>query len=371
MDTRNGTITIFYGENQFLDIRKGKLYRFPYFRVSFEANQSLSEIKIPENEFIELIEETLENSLPSEEETDIQKNFKFIGASSFLGAKSDRFIENIKNTLKNSETSLKDIIPYINEFSRYNLLRTVVNIYEYSAFDLSMPGYSHCLITVYPDDRLNDDETKAFSKIIPHITSFANAFIICDAYDLDFNLITSKPTLRDMFVYQTTKNNLKTENVCEIFARNMRIVRQFFRYFDSISVNYTFDLNEERTFPRQYIDPKYNVFFHINFEVNSSLPWHPRDKINLQDRGNSLSAIPVNIDPEDLVTFCTTGRFPVEDLLVPVTDEFYDSNNFYLEGEDFCSDLNMFVKLGFSSYEEIPPVKPFPQRIEEPINIHH
>ena len=59
---------------------------------------------------------------------------------------------------------------------------------------------TRALSDVYSPDR-SPANRHLISLSIPYFTSFHRAFVVCNIYYLDFNLITAKPPLREIFSY--------------------------------------------------------------------------------------------------------------------------------------------------------------------------
>lgn len=271
-----------------------------------------------------------------------------------MGVNPQHFVDKIINVNFVHKGTLFTL-PYIQKFANAGVLRLFVPYYQ--ELLLHHYGYSS-LCSVYSSDR-SKANSDLISLSIPYFTSFDTAFTVCDIHYLDFNLITAKPLLRDLFVYQNTRRNIRTQEVYKIFRDNFLVLNQFLKQFDHVSINYGYDINDERHCPRQYASFKNPLSFYITLIADGSLEWYTRDGYAIQDRGsgNSMgSDSNIARDIRNYILFYTKGDFQVNDL--PIGDEIYDDDHFTLQKDSYKSDFELIK--GCQSYKDLPSVKHFP-----------
>ena len=336
---RTGDILITLN-NKTLIIKKSNLYRFKFFRVQFEDDDLLNKFTIPDNTFIQQIEDLLleaDDKLKIHKLYDVSKNIKYIQASLYLGINYKRFLDDVNLYDGLFNTAIRNI----QYFADAGLLKLIVP--QYQKFLTPMPIYNKSPQLIQPWD-INEENKNLISKIVPYFTSFDRAFVVCDIGDIDFNLIIAKPTLKDLFIYQKTKNNFSTYYMCKIFRECKDIADRFLRQFDHITIHYGYDINHERVKPRKYPSFKQNYFF-IRLIVDGGKDWYSREELNIRDCAINKMGDDIKID--NPIILYTDGNCPSDNL--PMGDDIYEHNDFSFRRSD-----------GFKfSYLEIMNAEPY------------
>lgn len=176
-------------------VERSRLMEITYFRVMLEEDEKLDTITLPEKSFINEIWDIInKNDVSlSKKENPVLSGLKYIFAAEYLGINRNNDELNLLRLLTR-EINLTSITQNFTEFVQLNLIRNVAKLFELK-------------LTHYADSHIDratrqiifyDLNTQTLSKLIPYMDIFSRAFVICDIYDLDYNLITAQPTIKDM-----------------------------------------------------------------------------------------------------------------------------------------------------------------------------
>ena len=346
-----------------LRIPRQKALEFEYFRTLFEADPNLREITLEPNPFIkEILDLILEEDEAPIENLYLEECLRFLEACAYLGASDNRFIHQIKYILQNSANINENFLiigKHFKTFLRFGLLNKIAFTIQHVFTEYQTENGVYRLIKYI---ELSSDNRKMLIKIVPYMSSFARAFVICDIYKLDYNLIKAKLRIRDIFLYQYLTRDLPekipTERVCLIYSQAREKLFTFLRYFDTCIVSYGYSKNDHKKFDDGYPSFEDVNGFHLRLTKDVKEEWKLNDVVDIYDlrensddiiryertRGNKISPI-----PESSVNFFVLGKVFVEDLPIPVSnDEFkpgsvFDPGNIYLYDDAILREPPVFM----------------------------
>lgn len=321
-------ITLYYGNNLRINVLKSQLLMFDYFKSIFQGDSAITQFHLPQTQFEDEILNIItdQNIHPNDS---VDSIIRYILASDYLGTPegmSSSYEFELLTYIAHQQTLLP-LVPYINNLIRMKLIRNIALLYElkftqYSE-DIDVP--KNTPIVFYD---LSDPERDVLSKMIPRMQTFSKAFIICDIYDLDYNLITAEPQVKDIFLYQYyrehTYSRMLTKNVCSIYASRAEHMFNFIKYFDVCVVDYGYSINEGNI-KSGY--PYENLVLKLYFDKTEG--WYKRNDSIIYDRKvnfivNAEYSEESNIiDP--LLLCEVLGDISVKELPVPVTHAIYFS----------------------------------------------
>ena len=228
-------IEIALDNKEFFVITKEKLREFPYFKVLMEDNPTVNRFVIPNNLYMDEIYNLLRDNIDLNN-LNIEDTLKYIRASASLGHIDKNFVFHLEKSVNKYEDII-NLSEHVSEISEMRLMSLVSNLcakvilkYIELSSEQKVPG-----------DFLSTKMVAWIIRIIPYITEFKVALIICNFYGINHNLITANPTINDIYRYESSR----LDQICQIYEYNKNILDTFLSYFDNVDYETSNFLNSE------------------------------------------------------------------------------------------------------------------------------